>query len=77
MEKLTKKRLKLLASSSSLENMISLINSNLCWNVLNTTISNVYQYQKHDVFTLYNSKGEIYNTVVINEKGRYKLYNIL
>lgn len=77
MEKLTKKRLKLLASSSSLENMISLINSNLCWNVLNTTISNVYQYQKYDVFTLYNSKGEIYNTVVINEKGRYKLYNIL
>lgn len=77
MEKLTKKRLKLLASSSCLENMISLINSQLCWNVLNATISNVYQYNKYDVFTLYNSKGEIYNTVVINEKGRYKLYNIL
>lgn len=77
MEKLTKKRLKLLASSSCLENMISLINSKLCWNVLNATISNVYQYNKYDVFTLYNSKGEIYNTVVINEKGRYKLYNIL
>lgn len=77
MEKLTKKRLKLLASSSCLENMISLINSKLYWNVLNATISNVYQYHKNDVFTLYNSKGEIYNTVVINEKGRYKLYNIL
>lgn len=77
MEKLTKKRLKLLASSSCLENMISLINSKLCLNVLNATISNVYQYHKCDVFTLYNSKGEIYNTVVINEKGRYKLYNIL
>lgn len=77
MEKLTKKRLKLLASSSCLENMISLINSKLCWNVINATISNVYQYNKYDVFTLYNSKGEIYNTVVINEKGRYKLYNIL
>lgn len=77
MEKLTKKRLKLLASSSCLENMISFINSKLCWNVLNATISNVYQYNKYDVFTLYNSKGEIYNTVVINEKGRYKLYNIL
>lgn len=77
MEKLTKKRLKLLASSSCLENMISLINSKLCWNVLNATISNVYQYHKYYVFTLYNSKGEIYNTVVVNEKGRYKLYNIL
>lgn len=77
MEKLTKKRLKLLASSSCLENMITLINSNLYWNVLNVEISSKYQYQKYDVFTLYNSKGEINNMIVINEKGRYKLYNIL
>lgn len=77
MEKITKKRLKLLASSSSLENMITLINSVLYWNVLNVEISSKYQYQKYDVFTLYNSKCEINNMIVINEKGRYKLYNIL
>lgn len=77
MKKLTTADLRLMGSSSCMEDMMRMIKEKMYWSVEEVKPSEQFTCGRKECYDLVTHNGLKENVVIINEKGRYKLYAIL
>lgn len=77
MKKLAKADLRLMGSSSNLEDMMRMIKEKMYWSVEEVKPSEQFTCGRKQCYDIVTRNGLRENVVIINEKGRYKLYAIL
>ena len=77
MRNLSKKEVKLIGSAPNLEALKQMIISKLYWNVQSITLSERYTLSKKEAYDICNTKGLIAYCIIVIEKDRAKLYDIL
>lgn len=77
MRKLTKADLRLIGSSSNLEDLVRMIKEKMYWSVEKVESSEQFVCGRKQCYDIVTRNGLKENVVIVNEKGRYKLYAIL
>lgn len=77
MRKLTKADLRLIGSSSNLEDLVRMIKEKMYWSVEKVESSGQFTCGRKQCYDIVTRNGLKENVVIINEKERYKLYAIL